>query len=170
MRTKKTDKLPFSMRKKKVLDRKVDGPNVLVMGSPENDYVETKPQDLDVEFDKRVAAEIADKEFILEGWIAEEKFYACDILYFDGEDLRGEPWNERYKYLINKFDWNYSARHSRAIVVTSDGRFDEKEEVKDAAMIFKQLPDTEGMMVRDYDSKYNDERKFIPVDEYPDEW
>lgn len=165
MKTKHERELPFKMREKKVLGGKIDGPNVLVLGMPDEDYLKVKPEDLDNDFDKRVASKICDKEFVLEGWIHDDRFYASDILYYDDEDLRDTPWNERYKYLINKFNWNYSARLSRPIVISSRNSFDKEEELKEAAKIFRKLPNTEGMIVRDYDSKYNDDRKFIPDEE-----
>lgn len=165
MKTKRERDLPFKMQNKKVLGAKIEGPNVLVLGMPDEDYVGVKPEGLETGFDKRVASEISDKEFVLEGWINDGRFYASDILYYDDEDLRDMPWNERYKYLINKFDWNYSARLSRPIVISSNNSFDKEEELKEAAEIYRTLPNTEGMIVRDYDSKYNDDRKFIPDEE-----
>lgn len=168
MRAERNKELPFKMKNKKVFDRKIDGPNVLVMGLPDEEYVSVKPQDCSDKFDKSVVANISDKAFVLEGWIANEKFYAADILYYDDEDLRDLPWNDRYKYLRNKFDWNYTARLSRPIVIAADSQFDKEEEVRDAAMIFKKLPHTEGMIVRNYDSSYYGDRKFIPVSEMDD--
>jgi len=168
MKTKRDRELPFKMKDKKVLDRKIEGPNVLIMGIPEENEYKIKPKDLDTDFDERLAHDISDKQFIIEGWIADKRFYTSDILYYDEEDIRDEPWNERYKYLLNKFDWSYSVRLSKPIVVSDGSDFDKKEEIKDAAAIYRQLPDTEGMMVRDYDSTYKDERKFVPKEEL--EW
>lgn len=168
MKTQRNDSLPFKMKTKKVLERKIDGPNVLVMSLAEQDDVRIKPEEHSDRVDGRVLSQITDKDFVLEGWISDSRFYACDVLFYNGEDLRSEPWNERYKVLKNDFDWNYTARHSKPIVVAAEGNFDAEEEVKDAAMIFKQLSDSEGMLVRDYDEEYGQTREFIPNSEIGD--
>jgi len=165
MKTRKNDSLPFRMKTKKVLERKVAGPNVLVMSLADQDDVKIKPEEHSDKVDGRVLSQITDNDFVLEGWISNSAFYTCDVLFYEGEDLREEPWNERYKVLKNGFDWNYTARLSKPIVVAADGNFDAEEEVKDAAMIFKQLENSEGMLVRDYDESYGQTREFIPNEE-----
>lgn len=165
MKTKKSDSLPFKMKTKKVLERKIDGPNVLVMSLADQDDVKIKPAEYSDQVDGRVLSQVTDRDFVLEGWVSGSAFYACDVLFFDGDDLRDEKWDDRYKVLKNGFDWNYTARLSKPIVVAADGNFDAEEEVKDAAMIFKQLDDTEGMLVRDYDEEYGQTREFIPNEE-----
>lgn len=168
MKTKKNDSLPFKMKTKKVLERKIDGPNVLVMSLADEDDVKIKPEEHRDKVDGRVLSRITDKDFVLEGWLADSAFYACDVLFYDEEDLRNDPWNERYKILKNKFDWNYTTRLSRPIVVASDGNFDSEEEVKNAAMIFKQLDHCEGMLVRNYEESYGKTREYIPNEEIGD--
>lgn len=168
MRTSKKKDLPFKMKTKKVFERKIDGPNVLVMSLSDERDVRVKPERYSDSLDGRIISKITDKDFVLEGWLVDDVFYCCDVLYHDEKDLRETEWNERYRILKNDFNWNYNARLSKPIVIASNTDFDAEREVKDAAMIFKQLENTEGIMIRDYDELYGETREYIPISEVGD--
>jgi hypothetical protein len=147
----KRDDLPFKLKDKYVVERKVDGEKSLFYCSgkdatfePENDV------------DNRVASVIADNEFLLEGYVDDETFYASDVLFYDGEDMRGEKWPTRYKILRNEFRYNSAVKMNRPLVVT------EREEMEEAVKLFRLLDSSDGVLIRDYEALYGDDAIMVP--------
>jgi len=148
---KRTDSIPFKNKKKYVVERKVDG--VKTVFSREDGDVVFQPSN---SVDNRVASVINDENFVLEGYVSDSCLYVTDVLYYGGEDYRDESWPERYKVLKNNFRWNSAVKLNRPLVVT------DKEEMRHALELFNMLPESEGVVVRSYESVYNDEKVFIP--------
>jgi len=144
---KQTDQLPFKMQEKYVLERKVDGEEAFFWKKEGESFFEPSNN-----VDKRVASVIDDKDFLLKGYVADETFYVSDVLYYGGRPLVDEPWPERYKILKNEFRWNSAVKLNRPLVVTG------KEEMRHAVELFNMLEHSEGVVVRDYDSSYDDEK------------
>jgi len=144
---KRTDQLPFKKQTKYVLERKVSGERSYFWKKEGESFFE--PEN---EVDTRVASVIEDKDFLLEGYVVDGSFYVSDILYYNGKELVDEPWPERYKILKNEFRWNSAVKLNRPLVVT------DKSEMQEAVELFNMLEYSEGVVIRDYDSKYGDER------------
>lgn len=147
---KRTDQLPFKKRKKYVLERKVDGEKTFFWKKDGESFFEP-----DNGVDTRVASVINDKDFLLEGRVVDGTLYVTDILHFDGEDLTSEGWPQRYKILKNEFRWNSAVKINRPLVVT------DKEEMLEAVELFDMLDYSEGVLIRDYNSFYGDEKVFV---------
>lgn len=145
-------KLPFKMRQKYVLERKIEGDEVFLVGT--GDSVTVYP-DSDAEVDLIMADQISDDNFVLEGVARDKKFYATDLLIHDGRIFIDEPWNQRYKALKNGFDWNNFIKVNRPLVVT------EEEEMREAAELLMMIDDTEGVVVRGYSDVYGDQRYVV---------
>lgn len=150
---KKSKELPFKKKTKYVVERKVEGDKTVFWKSGSSTKFEP-----DNEVDERVASVIDDSEFVLEGYSANESFYASDVLFYDGNDLRSKPWPERYKVLKNNFRWNSAVKMNRPIVVKN------KEEMLEAVKIFDMLELSEGVVIREYDSSYHDDKVFVPME------
>jgi len=148
---KKRDDLPFKLKDKYVVERKVDGQKTLMYS--DGSEAQFKPQN---EVDNRVAAVIDDKEFLLEGHVNDGTFYASEVLKYDGRDLRDEPWPQRYKILKDRFRWNSAVKMNRPLVVT------DREEMEEAVKLFRLLGNSEGVLIRDYDAEYGDETTLVP--------
>lgn len=147
---KRTDQLPFKKQKKYVLERKVDGEKSYFWKRDGESFFE--PEN---DVDTRVASVIDDKDFLLEGYVVDESFYVTDILYYGGDNLTGLDWPERYKVLKNEFRWNSAIKLNRPLVVT------DKEEMVQAVELFNMLDYSEGVLIRDYYSSYDDEKLFV---------
>jgi len=148
---KKRDDLPFKLKDKYVVERKVDGQKTLMYS--DGSEAQFKPQN---EVDNRVAAVIDDKEFLLEGHVNDRTFYASEVLKYDGRDLRDEPWPQRYKILKDRFRWNSAVKMNRPLVVT------DRAEMEEAVKLFRLLGNSEGVLIRDYDAEYGDETTLVP--------
>jgi hypothetical protein len=148
---KKRDDLPFKLKDKYVVERKVDGYKTLMYS--DGSQAQFKPQN---DVDNRVAAVIDDKEFLLEGHVNDGTFYASEVLKYDGRDLRDEPWPQRYKILKDRFRWNSAVKMNRPLVVT------DREEMEEAVKLFRLLGNSEGVLIRDYDAEYGDETTLVP--------
>jgi hypothetical protein len=148
---KKRDNLPFKLKDKYVVERKVDGHKTLMYS--DGSEAQFKPQN---GVDNRVAAVIDDKEFLLEGHVNDGTFYASEVLKYDGRDLRDEPWPQRYKILKDRFRWNSAVKMNRPLVVT------DREEMEEAVKLFSLLGNSEGVLIRDYDAEYGDETMLVP--------
>lgn len=147
---KRTDQLPFKKKNKYVLERKIDGEKTFFWKNDGEAFFEP-----DNGVDTRVASVINDKDFLLEGYVAEGSFYVTDILYFDGDEVKDCPWPERYKILKNEFRWNSAVKLNRPLVVTDRG------EMEEAVELFNMLDYSEGVVVRDYNSVFSDEKIFV---------
>lgn len=147
---KRTDQLPFKKQKKYVLERKVDGEKSYFWKRDGESFFE--PEN---DVDTRVASVIDDKDFLLEGYVVDESFYVTDILYYGGDNLTDLDWPERYKVLKNEFRWNSAIKLNRPLVVT------DKEEMVQAVELFNMLDYSEGVLIRDYNSSYDDEKLFV---------
>lgn len=148
------NELPFKVKTKYVVERKVEGDKTLFWKSDGD--VRFEPEN---GVDNRVASVIDDKDFLLEGYVSEGTFYASDVLYYDGESFREKEWPQRYKVLKNEFRWNSAVKMNRPLVVTS------REEMQEAVKLFNLLGNSEGVVIRDYDSSYGDDRVFVPDEE-----
>jgi hypothetical protein len=148
---KKRDDLPFKLKDKYVVERKVDGYKTLMYS--DGSQAQFKPQN---DVDNRVAAVIDDKEFLLEGHVNDGTFYASEVLKYDGRDLRDEPWPQRYKILKDRFRWNSAVKMNRPLVVT------DRAEMEEAVKLFRLLGNSEGVLIRDYDAEYGDETTLVP--------
>jgi len=143
----KTNQLPFKKQTKYVLERKIDGEKTFFWKEDGEAYFEP-----DNGVDTRVASVIDDKDFLLEGYVADECFYVVDVLYYDGESLKDADWATRYKVLKNNFRWNSAAKINRPLVVT------DKSEMREAVELFEMLDYSDGVLIREYDSVYGDEK------------
>jgi len=146
----RTDQLPFKKQTKYVLERKVSGEKSYFWKKEGESFFE--PEN---EVDTRVASVIDDKDFLLEGYVVENSFYVTDILYYDGENLTKKEWPERYKVLKNEFRWNSAVKLNRPLVVTN------RSEMEEAVELFDMLDYSEGVLIRDYNSSYDDEKIFV---------
>jgi len=144
---KRAKQLPFKKKTKYVLERKVKGDKAHFWKVDGESYFEPE-----VDVDTRVASVIEDKDFLLEGFVVDECFYVTDVLSYDGEDLTDEQWTERYKVLKNEFRWNSAVKLNRPLVVTT------REEMKEAVELFDMLDYSEGVVIREYGSTYEDEK------------
>lgn len=142
-----TDQLPFKKQQKYVLERKVAGEKTFFWKRDGEAFFEPE-----ADVDTRVASVVCDDDFLLEGFVAGGSFYVSDVLYFDGRNLMNESWPERYKILKDKFRWNSAVKLNRPLVVTG------REEMVDAVELFNMLDYSDGVVVRDYDSKYDDDK------------
>lgn len=147
---KRTDQLPFKKQTKYVLERKISGKKTYFWKKEGESFFE--PEN---DVDTRVAGVIDDKDFLLEGYVVDESFYVTDILYYDGENLTEEDWPQRYKVLKNEFRWNSAVKLNRPLVVT------DRDEMKEAVELFNLLDFSEGVVIRDYNSSYDDEKIFV---------
>lgn len=147
---KRTDQLPFKRQTKYVLERKISGEKSYFWKKEGESFFE--PEN---DVDTRVASVIDDKDFLLEGYVVDGSFYVTDILYYDGENLSGEEWPQRYKILKNEFRWNSAVKLNRPLVVT------DKDEMREAVELFDMLDYSEGVVIRDYHSVYGDEKIFV---------
>lgn len=143
--------IPFKNKTKYVVERKVDGEKTFFWKEGGEGIFEPENS-----VDTRVASVICDEDFVLEGYTCDDVFYASDIIYFDGEDLRDESWPDRYRVLKNEFRWNSAVKINRPLVVT------DKQEMMEAVKIFELLGDCEGLVIRDYHSSYKDDNIFVP--------
>lgn len=148
---KSKDSLRFRDKTKYVVERKVEGEQSLfwcgsedTIFQPENDV------------DSRVASVICDKDFLLEGFVADETFYVSDLLHFGGTDYRKKPWTERYKKLRSAFRWNSSVQINKPIVVTN------RSEMVEAFELFQMLDYSNGVVVKGYNSDYTGQRVHVP--------
>jgi len=144
---KRAEQLPFKKKTKYVLERKVDGEKAYLWKEDGECFF-----DCENSVDSRVAGVIDDKDFHLEGFVVEDSFYVTDILFYDGEDLTGEEWTERYKILKNEFRWNSAVKLNRPLVVTT------REEMVEAVELFDMLDYSDGVLIRDYNSTYDTEK------------
>jgi hypothetical protein len=133
-----------------VLERKVEGPKSYFWKKDGESFFE--PEN---DVDTRVASVIDDNDFLLEGRVADESFYVTDILYYDGVNLTERGWSERYKFLKNELRWNSAVKLNRPLVVT------DRDEMMHAVELFNMLDHSEGILIRDYDSAYDDEKIFV---------
>jgi len=147
---KRTNELPFKKQTKYVLERKVDGTKSYFWKKKGESFFEPANG-----VDTRVASVIEDEDFLLEGYVADDCFYVTDILYYNGRNLTDAEWPERYKVLKNEFRWNSAVKLNRPLVVTDRG------EMEDAVELFDMLDYSEGVVIRDYNSVYDDEKLFI---------
>jgi len=147
---KRTDELPFKRQTKYVLERKVAGKKSYFWKKEGESFFE--PEN---DVDTRVASVIDDKDFLLEGYVVDESFYVTDILYYGGENLTEKGWPQRYKVLKNEFRWNSAVKLNRPLVVTN------REEMEEAVELFDMLDYSEGVVIRDYNSSYDDEKIFV---------
>jgi len=147
---KRTDQLPFKRQTKYVLERKVSGVKSYFWKNEGESFF--KPEN---DVDTRVASVIDDKDFLLEGYVVDESFYVTDILYYNGENLTGKDWPQRYKVLKNEFRWNSAVKMNRPLVVT------DRDEMEEAVELFNMLDYSEGVLIRDYNSSYDDEKIFV---------
>lgn len=150
----KREDLPFKVKTKYVVERKIDGEKTLF--SKRGGEARFEPE---CEVDTRVASVIDDEDFVIEGYVDDGTFYTSDILFYGGEDLRDEDWPSRYKVLKNEFRWNSAVKMNRPLVVTN------REEMSEAVKLFRLLGNSEGIVIRDYDSGYGEDRVFIPDDD-----
>lgn len=149
---KRKREMPFKKQQKYVVERKIEGEKTLFWNK--DGETKFKPSN---SIDKRVASVINDKDFVLEGYVADECFYACDVIYYDDEDIRDEDWPTRYKILKNEFRFNSAVKMNRPLVVTG------REEMEEAIDLFTMLDFSEGVLVREYDSSYTgSEKVFLP--------
>ena len=146
----RTDQLPFKKQTKYVLERKVSGEKSYFWKKEGESFFE--PEN---DVDTRVASVIDDKDFLLEGYVVENSFYVTDILYYGGENLTKKEWPERYKVLKNEFRWNSAVKLNRPLVVT------DRDEMEEAVELFDMLDYSEGVLIRDYNSSYDDEKIFV---------
>lgn len=146
----RTDQLPFKKQTKYVLERKIDGERSYFWKKNGESFFEPENS-----VDTRVASVIDDSDFLLEGYVVDESFYVTDILYFDGENLTKCEWPERYKVLKNEFRWNSAVKLNRPLVVT------DREEMREAVELFEMLDFSEGVIIRDYNSSYDDEKLYV---------
>lgn len=151
----RSDDLPFKMKDKYVLDRRVSGSRAMVIC--DGDSVVVRPESADV--DEIMAAQVSDEPFVLTGWAKDGKFYADDVLVLKDDFFFDEPWFERYKVLKNDFDWNNFTKVNRPFVVTS------AEEMEEVAELFEMLDDCDAMTVRGYEDLFMDERYLVELDE-----
>jgi hypothetical protein len=147
---KQTDSLPFKKQQKYVLERKVDGEKTYFWKEDGEYFFEPE-----ADVDGRVASVICEKDFLLEGWVTDGSLYVTDVLYFDGESLKDETWDTRYRVLKNEFRWNSAAKLNRPLVVT------DKDEMHEAVELFNMLEHSEGVVIRDYNSVYEDEKVLV---------
>jgi len=147
---KRTDQLPFKKQTKYVLERKVSGEKSYFWKKEGESFFE--PEN---DVDARVASVIDDEDFLLEGYVVDESFYVTDILYYAGENLTDKDWPQRYKVLKNEFRWNSAVKLNRPLVVT------DREEMQEAVELFDMLDYSEGVLIRDYNSSYDDEKIFV---------
>lgn len=147
---KRTDQLPFKKKTKYVLERKVEGEKSYFWKKDGESFFE--PEN---EVDTRVASVIEDEDFLLEGYVADNCFYVSDILYYNGENLTDKDWPERYKILKNEFRWNSAVKLNRPLVVT------DREEMVEAVELFDMLDYSNGVLIRDYHSSYDDEKLHV---------
>jgi len=147
---KQTDQLPFKQQTKYVLERKIEGEKTFFWKKEGESFFEPENG-----VDTRVASVINDKDFLLEGYVADECFYVTDVLYYDGENLMAEDWPVRYKTLKNEFRWNSAVKMNRPLVVT------DRDEMWEAVELFNMLDFSEGVLIRDYNSSYGDEKIFL---------
>lgn len=150
---KRAGELPFKKQQKYVLERKVRGDRSYFWKKDGESFFEPENG-----VDARVASVIDDKDFLLEGYAVDGSFYVTDIMYYDGENLTEKDWPYRYKILKNKFRWNSAVKLNRPLVVT------DKEEMAEAVELFNMLDYSEGVVIRDYNSSYND-GKILVTDE-----
>lgn len=144
---KQTDELPFKRKDKFVVERYVPGNKTYFW--KENGEAVFEPE---CEVDKRVARVINDNQFVLEGRVVDDRLFVSDLLYYDGKDLSSKSWSYRYKILRDEFRWNSSVTINRPIVVTN------REEMKEAMKLFDLLDYSEGVLIRDYESTYDDDK------------
>lgn len=148
---KRKNKLPFKRQNKYVIERKVEGEKSYFWSGDDETFFQ--PEN---DVDTRVASVIDDKEFLLEGYVVDETFFVTDVLHYDGEDLADVKWPKRYRILKNEFRWNSAVKINRPLVVT------DRSEMEEAVDLFEMLDYSEGVLIRDYDSKYGDEKLFVP--------
>lgn len=146
-------KIPFKKQTKYVVERKIDGVKGFFWKQGDNAFFEPENS-----VDTRVASVIDDKDFLLEGYSVDGTFYVDDVLFYNGRSLVEEEWPERYKVLKNEFRWNSAVTINRPLVVTT------REEMMHAMELFDMLDYCEGVVIRKYDSLYEDERIFVPSD------
>jgi len=149
-RMKRTDQLPFKKQTKYVLERKVSGEKAYFWKEDGESFFE--PEN---DVDTRVASVIDDEDFLLEGYVVDESFYVTDILYYAGKNLAEEDWPQRYKILKNEFRWNSAVKINRPLVVT------DREEMEEAVELFNMLDYSDGVVIRNYNSSYDDEKIFV---------
>jgi len=147
---KRTDQLPFKKQTKYVLERKVSGEKAYFWKEDGESFFE--PEN---DVDTRVASVIDDEDFLLEGYVVDESFYVTDILYYAGKNLAEEDWPQRYKILKNEFRWNSAVKINRPLVVT------DREEMEEAVELFNMLDYSDGVVIRNYNSSYDDEKIFV---------
>jgi len=147
----RTDELPFKRKTKYVVERKVSGEKSFFWKRDGESFFEPENS-----VDTRVASVIEDKDFLLEGRVVDDSFYVTDLLYFDGSDYTDSAWSTRFKVLNNEFRWNSAVKLNRPLVIT------EQEEMQEAFELFNMLDYSDGVLIRDYDSSYGDEKIFVP--------
>lgn len=146
----RTDELPFKKQEKYVVERRIPGEKAFFWKKDGESFFEPSN-----DVDTRVASVIEEKDFLLQGRVADDSFYVSDVLYFDGVDLSEKEWPERFKILKNEFRWNSAVKLNRPLVVTS------REEMRHAFELFEMLSPSDGMLIRDYNSLYDDERVWV---------
>lgn len=144
--------VPFKNKRKLVVERAISGERTRLV--KRGGVVRFEPE---TEVDTRVAGVIADEPFVLRGVVHDQKMYADDLLSFGARSFENEPWHERFRHLKKKFSWNSAVHINRPLVVTSE------DELMEAAKMFKQFDDSEGVMVREYDQKPSEDQTMVPL-------
>lgn len=86
-------------------------------------------------------------------------FFVEDVLYFNGKKFTSEPWSERYKVLLNGFDWSTSVRRVNPVAVS------DAEELRGACRVVSKLPGSKGAHIRDYGARLDENGWVVPAEE-----
>lgn len=105
----------------------------------------------------RAVSKLNDNTFLLFGSVKSGTFYTLDVPYFR-ENLMAEPWYERMRILDNEFEWNNTIKYETPLVATSKSEFEE------LIKTYTMSPDTDRILVKEYDSMFLDNEYTIEVD------
>jgi len=109
-------------------------------------------QNLTSQYDKVVhdVMLMYDGDFILDGFLLDDKAHILDVIYFD-RDVADVEWFKRQR-ILNKLRYSYNVRAIKPLVAKTE------KEITQLAELLMSLPDCEGCIIHPYDSQYKLEK------------